>query len=223
MVTQEAYRDLPQGRAHLESVIGPGYEHAWKLLADSYMPSTAGPEADWEQYYYWLEQYAAATDHGHSNEIMGDRYRFGTCFTIQPGVDNCQAARDIPKAVTYYVKCQDDARLGCGFKLAVLREGREPGAQVDPVEALSLYRYAAERGHYKAATNLALMYANGRGTARDLSTAMYWCLVALRTATEASDKNYIAPTCNQIAAYFDALTLQGIRSEAAAFQPLPHE
>lgn len=223
MVTQEAYRDLPQGRAHLESVIGPGYEHAWKLLADSYMPSTAGPEGDWEQYYYWLEQYAAATGHGHSNEIMGDRYRFGTCFTIQPGVDNCQAARDIPKAVTYYVKCQDDARLNCGFKLAVLREGREPGAQVDPVEALSLYRYAAERGHYKAATNLALMYANGRGTARDLSTAMYWCLVALRTATEASDKNYIAPTCNQIAAYFDALTLQGIRSEAAAFQPLPHE
>ena len=70
---------------------------------------------------------------------------------------------------------------------------------------------------------LALMYANGRGTARDLSTAMYWCLVALRTATEDSDKNVIAPTCRQLAAYFDALTLQGIRREAAAFQPLPHE
>ena len=222
MVTQEAYRDLAQGRAYLESVIGPGYEHAWKLLADSYMPSIAGPEADWEQYYHWLAQYAT-TGHGHANEIMGDRYRFGTCYTTPPGVDNCRAEQDIAKAVTYYAKCQHDARLDCGFKLAVLREGREPGIHVDPTEALSLYRYAADRGHFKAQINMALMYANGRGTARDLSTAMYWCLIALQTATDANDKNIIIPTCRQIAAYFDELTLQSIRREAAAFQPMPQE
>ena len=138
-------------------------------------------------------------------------------------MENCQAERDLTKAIAYYRKCQDDARLDCGFKLAILLEGREPGAQVDPAESLSLYRYASDRGHFKAQINMVLMYANGRGTARDLSTAMYWCLVALRTATEDSDKNVIAPTCRQLAAYFDALTLQGIRREAAAFQPLPHE
>jgi len=44
----------------------------------------------------------------------------------------------------------------------------------DPAEALTWYEKAARQGSPDAATNIALMYANGKGVARDASQAVAW-------------------------------------------------
>jgi TPR repeat protein len=52
-----------------------------------------------------------------------------------------------------------------------------------PVEALDWYMKAAEQGSLDAATNIALMYANGAGIPQDLTQATSW----FRKAAEAGD------------------------------------
>jgi TPR repeat protein len=47
------------------------------------------------------------------------------------------------------------------------------GAEID-AEAVKLYRKAAEQGHAKAQYNLALMYYNGEGVAKDDAAAVEW-------------------------------------------------
>ena len=44
----------------------------------------------------------------------------------------------------------------------------------DAAEAVGWYRRAAEQGHVAAQTNLAGIYANGRGVAQDMAEAVRW-------------------------------------------------
>lgn len=55
--------------------------------------------------------------------------------------------------------------------------------QPAPAEALDWYKKAAEQGSLDAATNIALMYANGTGIPQDLTQATSW----FRKAAEAGD------------------------------------
>ena len=59
------------------------------------------------------------------------------------------------------------------FNLAQLHDGGR-GTAADPVEAMRLYRAAAEHGHAGAQVNLGRMYRAGRGAARDDAEAVRW-------------------------------------------------
>ena len=77
----------------------------------------------------------------------------------------------------------DQGFMAAQESLGMLSESGVGMEQPSPAEALDWYRKAAQQGSLDAATNIALMYADGRGIPRDPAQAVTW----FRRAAEGGD------------------------------------
>jgi hypothetical protein len=92
--------------------------------------------------------------------------------------DDAEAARLLHQAADHGYMAAEES-LGMFAETGIGTDPRRPA----PAEALGWYRKAAQQGSMDAATDIALMYANGKGVARDPAQAVVW----FRRAAEGGD------------------------------------
>jgi hypothetical protein len=92
--------------------------------------------------------------------------------------DDAQAARLLRQAADQGYMAAEES-LGMFAETGIGADPRQPA----PADALNWYRKAAQQGSMDAATDIALLYANGKGIARDPAQAVVW----FRRAAEGGD------------------------------------
>ena len=83
--------------------------------------------------------------------------------------DDVEAARLLHQAAEQGYMAAEES-LGIFAETGIGTDPRRPA----PADALSWYKKAAQQGSMDAATDIALMYANGKGVARDPAQAVAW-------------------------------------------------
>ncbi len=91
--------------------------------------------------------------------------------------------RDDAEALRLLHKAADQGFVAAEESLGIFSELGIGMGQPAPAEALQWYKKAAHQGSLDAATNIALMYADGRGVPKDPAQAMVW----FRQAAERGD------------------------------------
>jgi TPR repeat protein len=91
--------------------------------------------------------------------------------------------KDEPEALRLLHKAADQGFMAAQESLGIFAEAGVGMEHPAPAEALDWYKKAARQGSLDAATNIALMYADGKGVAKDPQQAVTW----FRQAAEAGD------------------------------------
>lgn len=92
--------------------------------------------------------------------------------------DDAEATRLLHQAADHGYMAAEES-LGMFAETGIGTDPRRP----DPADALNWYTKAAQQGSMDAATDIALIYANGKGVARDPAQAVVW----FRRAAEGGD------------------------------------
>ena len=88
------------------------------------------------------------------------------------------------------------------------------GVVQDDKEAMKWYQLAAEQGHAKAQLNLAVMYGNGQGVARDYALAYMWAYVAAANESYGEVQKLSAAIQNYLAKQMDTKQISSARELA---------
>jgi TPR repeat protein len=120
-----------------------------------------------------LEEKAAADDPD-AQTMLALAYHAGVLLKQ----DDAEALRLLHKAA-------DGGSMAAEESLGIFAEGGIGMERPAPADALSWYMKAAQQGSPDAATNIALMYANGKGVAQDSTQAVNW----FRRAAEGGDSS----------------------------------
>ncbi len=118
-----------------------------------------------------LEEKAAAGDPG-AQTMLALAYHAGVLLKQ----DDAEAVRLLHKAA-------DRESIAAEEALGIFSEAGIGMERPAPADAMNWYEKAAQQGSSDAATNIALMYANGKGVARDTTQAVSW----FRRAAEGGD------------------------------------
>jgi len=105
----------------------------------------------------------AATDDPEAQTMLALAYHSGVLLKQ----DDAEAIRLLQKAA-------DRGYMAAEEALGIFAEGGIGMAQPAPAEALNWYEKAVQHGSMDAATSIALMYANGKGVAKDTAQAVTW-------------------------------------------------
>jgi TPR repeat protein len=126
-----------------------------------------------------------ATSSGSDEIATESQFILGVIYENGRGMDRPKYDR----AAELY---QSSAEGGCKEALSNLagltRSGAE-GVKKDLVLAFCIYETAAQLEHVNAAYNLAVMYANGEGVAKDSHSAEQWFLFASARGHKGAQKN----------------------------------
>jgi TPR repeat protein len=87
------------------------------------------------------------------------------------------APKNATEAVRWLTEAANGDDLNGLFNLAVLY-AKGDGVSPDPEKAASLYRRAAELGHYPSQSRLGYIYAHGQGVPKDRVQAYLWLSLA---------------------------------------------
>jgi len=91
--------------------------------------------------------------------------------------------KDDTEALRLLHKAADRGSMAAEESLGIFSEAGIGMDRPAPADALNWYEKAVQQGSVDAATNIALMYANGKGVARDTTQAVIW----FRRAAEGGD------------------------------------
>lgn len=109
-----------------------------------------------------LEQKAAADD-PEAQTLLALAYHAGVLLK-----------QDDAQAISLLHKAADRGYMAAEESLGIFAETGVGMSQPAPAEALQWYEKAARQGSNDAATNIALMYANGKGVGKDAAQAVNW-------------------------------------------------
>ena len=124
--------------------------------------------------------------------------------------------RDIGKAMEYYKRAADKGEVMSMMRLASIASGGEAGGRPDYAEAFKWYKLAAEAGSVAAQTNVAAMYAEGRGTERDDREAFKWYSAAAERGGVQAKYNCAVMKMDAIGTWKDAKKAVELLRECAA-------